>query len=386
MRYFSTRGKAEPLRAAAAILQGLAPDGGLYVPESFPSFCPDDLAQLSYAELARKIFALYLDDFTAAEIDEVVDGAYAAASFPAGPAVCTPLSRSEILELWHGPTSAFKDLALQALPRFMSVARRKEQREREIVILVATSGDTGKAALEGFKDVPGIRIIVFYPAGGVSRIQELQMVTTGGSNTHVIGVKGNFDDCQTGVKAIFAAAEKDPGAADFSSANSINWGRLMPQIVYYYYAYGQMVAQGRISCGQPITVCVPTGNFGDILAGVYAERMGLPIRDFICASNENDVLTEALGEGFYNSDRPFFRTASPSMDILISSNFERFIYLCSGNDSEYTAGVFRELQETKHYHIAERVRQAWQGKMLGVCATQQEAAAAIRRTWEQDHY
>ncbi len=383
MKYYSTRGGVEPLSSAEAILQGLAADGGLFVPESFPAFFPKDLVNLSYQDLARKVFSLYLTDFTPEQIDEVVDGAYSKTAFPDGPAPCTSVGDNmEVLELWHGPTSAFKDLALQALPRLMSVSRRITGMNGEIVILVATSGDTGKAALEGFKDVDGIKIIVFYPYGGVSRIQELQMNTTTGNNTYVVGVNGNFDDCQTGVKKIFSGEQ----FACFSSANSINWGRLLPQIVYYFYAYGQMEKKGKIQHGEPIDICVPTGNFGDILAGVYAEKMGLPVGQFICASNINNVLTEALNEGHYNSKRPFFKTTSPSMDILVSSNFERFIYHSAGNDGAYTAKVFGQLKADGEYQIKETVRQNWQGKMAAAYSDQKEADAAIAEAWERDHY
>ena len=383
MFYTSTRGGGEPLSAAEAILQGLAVDGGLLVPETFPLYFPVDLAEKPYQQLAMEIFSLYLTDFTSREIEQVVNGAYQLIAFPDGPAPCSFLENGPtILELWHGPTSAFKDMALQVLPRLMSVARKKAGIQQEIVILVATSGDTGKAALEGFKDVDGIRIIVFYPAGGVSSIPELQMVTTGGKNTAVVGVDGNFDDCQNGVKAIFSG---EPFAR-FSSANSINWGRLLPQIVYYFYAYGQMVNQGRISMGQPIDICVPTGNFGNILAGCYAQRMGLPVGRFICASNENNVLTEALRDGLYDCRRPFYRTDSPSMDILVSSNFERFLYLCSGNDPVYTAQLFAQLKEDGFYQVAQNVRAAWNDRMTADWADQKETAAAIFNVWQQYHY
>lgn len=382
MRYFSTRG-GESVAGAEAILKGIAADGGLFVPEAFPHYLPDGLAGYAYRRLARDIFTLYLDDYTAEEIETVVAGAYRADNFPDGEAPCVTLPNGvEVLELTHGPTSAFKDMALQALPWLMSAARRKQRQERDIVILVATSGDTGKAALEGFKDVPGIKIVVFYPAGGVSRIQELQMVTTGGGNTYVLGLKGNFDDCQTGVKAIFAGEQ----FANFSSANSINWGRLLPQIVYYYHAYARMLAKGRIALGDPIDICVPTGNFGNILAGWYASKMGLPVGRFICASNCNNVLTDALNRGHYDRRRDLHKTASPSMDILISSNFERFLYDISGRDSAHTASLLAELCARGGYRIPAAHRAVYADKMAAGYTDDDAAFAVIKRVFDQQGY
>lgn len=383
MLYTSTRGN-ESVSAATAILQGIAPDGGLFVPREFPHFFPAGLADYDYQRLAREIFSLYLDDYSAAEIEAIVAGAYGPASFPVGPAPVRSLGdgRTEVLELWHGPTAAFKDLALQALPRLLSAALTKTEDQREVVILVATSGDTGKAALEGFKDVAGVKIIVFYPRGGVSRIQELQMVTTGGSNTYVVGVDGNFDDCQTGVKEIFASSS----LARFSSANSINWGRLLPQIVYYFYAYAQMVAKGRVTMGELIDVCVPTGNFGNILAAWYARKMGLPVGTLLCASNENNVLTEALAAGHYDRNRPFYRTISPSMDILVSSNYERFIYDISGCDPQFTAAAMAQLRGSGCYTLGPELRQRWQGRVAAGCADRAQAAASIRHAFDDHQY
>ncbi|NLF79602.1 MAG: threonine synthase [Clostridia bacterium] len=390
MRYISTRGQAPAVDATEAIIKGLAQDGGLYVPEELPAFFPDNLAKLDYAAVAKKIFALYLSSFSGREISNLVKAAYNSNNFPAGEVGMVSLGDSEVLELWHGPTAAFKDMALQALPHLLLRSLAKSGGEKEIVILVATSGDTGKAALEGFRDVPHTKIIVFYPEDGVSQIQELQMNTTGGENTRVIGVLGNFDDCQNGVKQIFADQELKRQMAEqgyyFSSANSINWGRLLPQIVYYYYGYGRMVAKKRIAMGEPIEIAVPTGNFGNILAAWYARRMGLPVSRFYCASNCNNVLTEVINEGTYNRLRPFHKTISPSMDILISSNFERFIFDISGNDSFYTGRAFELLQAEGKFYIEAGLRAKYAELMVGGYAEEDECRAAIRDAFEQYHY
>lgn len=390
MRYISTRGQAPAVDAAEAIIKGLAEDGGLYVPEELPAFFPDNLAKLNYAALAKKIFALCLGGFSSREIGNLVKASYNSDNFPEGEVGTVSLGDSEVLELWHGPTAAFKDMALQALPHLLLRSLTKSGGEKEIVILVATSGDTGKAALEGFRDVPHTKIIVFYPEDGVSQIQELQMNTTGGENTRVIGVRGNFDDCQNGVKQIFADQELTQQMAEqgyyFSSANSINWGRLLPQIVYYYYGYGRMVAKKRIAMGEPIEIAVPTGNFGNILAAWYARRMGLPVSRFYCASNCNNVLTEVINEGTYNRLRPFHKTISPSMDILISSNFERFIFDISGNDSFYTGRAFELLQAEGKFYIETGLRAKYAGLMVGGYAEEDECRAAIRDAFEQYHY
>ncbi|MDO4581214.1 MAG: threonine synthase [Bacillota bacterium] len=390
MQYISTRGQAPPVTAAQAILSGIAADGGLYVPQTLPGYMPAELAQLDYAELAERIFALYLDDFSAAEIADIVSGAYSAANFPRGAVRLAEIGDMTLLELWHGPTAAFKDLALQALPRLLSAALGKQQGDSELVILVATSGDTGKAALEGFAGVPHTRILVFYPEGGVSRVQELQMLSGGGANTNAVALGGNFDDCQNGVKALFGDEElrralKQAGKS-FSSANSINWGRLLPQIVYYYYAYGQMLRSGRISAGEAIDVAVPTGNFGNILAAWYARKMGLPIRKLICASNENNVLTDALERGLYDRERPFYRTSSPSMDILISSNFERFVFDVSGNDAAYTAAAFAQLRRQGSFVLDRALRHVYAEAMCGGYAAQAQAHAAIAEVFARYGY
>ena len=363
MSFFSTRG-GSCVTASQAILNGLAPDGGLYVPAMFPPVSKEKLASLagmSYCERASAILRTYLEDFSIPEIDAALAAAYGAEKFDA-PEIA-PLRRLDeqtyVMELFHGPTLAFKDMALQLLPHLITLSARKNSEEREISILVATSGDTGKAALEGFKDVPGTSCTVFYPLEGVSRVQELQMVTTGGSNTHVIGVRGNFDDAQTGVKRLFASQDfvermHAMGKA-LSSANSINFGRLVPQVVYYFSAYAELLRAHRLAVGEPVNFVVPTGNFGNILAAYYARSMGLPVGKLICASNRNNVLTDFFEKGIYSTHRTFFKTTSPSMDILISSNLERLLYLLSGSDAQ-VRGYMEQLAKTGRYEVSEEIR------------------------------
>lgn len=346
MKYNSTTDKNIVVSASQAIAQGISTDGGLFVPMEIPQYSISDieaLTKLDYRGRAKKILGDYLDDFTKEEIDECVDKAYTNEKF--GGDNPAPLSYEKfgdidmnILELWHGPTSAFKDMALQILPHLLTKSLRKTTPDKEAVILVATSGDTGKAALEGFKDVDGTKIMVFYPVDGVSPMQKRQMTTQEGNNVAVCAIKGNFDDAQTGVKRIFTDPELveklNENGYLFSSANSINWGRLLPQIVYYFSAYAEMVNDGKIKLGDKINVAVPTGNFGNILASYYAYRMGLPINKFICASNSNNVLTDFFATGTYDKNRSFYATISPSMDILVSSNLERFLYhMTDGNDA-----------------------------------------------------
>ncbi len=391
MEYISTRANHQPVSAGEAIRLGMVPGGGLFVPQSFPAYQPaaGQGANWSYDQLARDILGLYLTDYDPAALAAMVDAAYYGGQFDAGIAPVVPVGENAILELWHGPTAAFKDMALQLTPRLLTAAVAQSGQEQETVILVATSGDTGKAALEGFKNVPGIKIIVFYPAQGVSPIQELQMRVTDGDNTYVAAVEGNFDDCQTAVKQLFAdaALEAKLAAAGkrFSSANSINWGRLLPQIVYYYYGYGQMVSQGLVEPGRPIDVVVPTGNFGNILAAYYAQRMGLPLGRLVCASNRNNVLTEAIASGHYNSRRPFYKTTSPSMDILISSNFERFLFEMLDRDGQACAGLYQQLAATGAF-ACPQAQARWEGLLWGGCASEEEGAAAIAQTWKQHHY
>ena len=355
MDYFSTRGATERVSSAEAILKGLASDGGLFVPTSFPQMMLPEieaLRDLSYEERAVRILRRYLTDYTEEELKGCVSRAYGQTFDDVRRAPVRVVGDLDVLELWHGPTSAFKDMALQLLPQLMSTARAKTGEKDTILILVATSGDTGKAALEGFADAEGIRIMVFYPDGGVSPVQRLQMVTQEGANVSVVAVRGNFDDAQRGVKEIFGdAAMAEELAAlhtKLSSANSINWGRLVPQIVYYFSAYADLLADGKIAAGDPVNFTVPTGNFGNILAGYYAKRMGLPAGKLVCASNENNVLTDFLQTGVYDRRREFHQTMSPSMDILVSSNLERLLYHLTEDTAQVDAWM-RSLAEEGVY-------------------------------------
>ena len=352
MYYISTRDNAPQVSFAAAVNQGMVPAGGLFVPARIPRLDFSVLAGQPYQKIAVETLAPFMEaGFDGGEIESCVGGAYTGESFDIPEVVrivdVSAGSERYILELWHGPTAAFKDVALQIMPQFMKFSKVKCGDDSHTMILVATSGDTGKAALEGFKDRPGISIIVFYPHGGVSEVQRLQMVTTGGANTRVIAVRGNFDDCQNGVKALFGDEDLRGKAAGhgvkFSSANSINWGRLCPQIVYYVKSYLDLVVSRKISYGDKIDFCVPTGNFGNILAGYYAMEMGLPIRKLVCASNRNNVLTDFFTTGLYDRNREFYKTMSPSMDILISSNLERFLFEMSGRDAGKITGWYESL-------------------------------------------
>ena len=392
MDYFSTRGGAERVSSAAAILKGLASDGGLFVPASFPQMplsAIEELAGLSYEERAVRILRLFLTDYTEKEIEGCVRRAYGQTFDDVRRAPVTSVGDLEVLELWHGPTSAFKDMALQLLPQLMSTARVKQGEKDTILILVATSGDTGKAALEGFADAEGIRIMVFYPDGGVSPIQRLQMVTQAGDNVRVVAVRGNFDDAQRGVKEIFGdaamAAELAAAHTKLSSANSINWGRLVPQIVYYFSAYADLLAAQKIQAGDTVNFTVPTGNFGNILAGYYAKRMGLPVGKLVCASNENNVLTDFLRRGIYDRRRPFYQTMSPSMDILVSSNLERLLYLSADCDAAKTRELMEALKTSGKYAVTEEMRKAT-CDFAGGYATQEEVAARIRSLYEKTGY
>ncbi len=364
MKYNSTRDNSVSVASAEAIVKGLSSEGGLYIPDGIPAVSIDEIeamAPMSYTERAQKILGLFLTDFKAGEIEDCVNKAYTKAKF--GTNSIAPVYKLDknryVLELWHGPTCAFKDMALQILPHLLTTSVKKLGMNKEIVILVATSGDTGKAALEGFKDVEGTKIIVFYPENGVSGIQRLQMCTQEGGNVFVSAVNGNFDDAQTGVKEIFTDkayndALEEKGIS-LSSANSINWGRLVPQIVYYFSAYCDMLAAEEIKAGEQVNVCVPTGNFGNILAAYYAKRMGLPIKTLICASNANNVLTDFINTGTYDRNRDFYTTISPSMDILISSNLERLLYLLSGRDAQKVKGYMDELKATGKYTVSEDI-------------------------------
>lgn len=389
--YQSTRSNSEKVTASQAILKGLADDGGLFVPDSIPSLdVPlDKLSSLTYQETAYEVMKLFFDDFTEDELKNCIQGAYDD-KFDTGE--IAPLVKKEgvfYLELFHGKTIAFKDMALSILPYLMTTSAKKNGVTNEIVILTATSGDTGKAALAGFADVPGTSIIVFYPKDGVSPIQEKQMLTQKGANTNVVGIVGNFDDAQTGVKKMFGsrelAARMDQKGYQFSSANSINIGRLVPQIVYYVWSYGQMLKQGEISVGDKINVVVPTGNFGNILAAYYAKNMGLPIETLYCASNENKVLFDFFETGKYDRKREFILTSSPSMDILISSNLERLIYRIAGNDAEKTAIFMKRLADQGEYEITPEMREAL-SCFVGGYATEEETFHMIRQVYEKTGY
>ena len=363
MKYKCTRDSSYTVTASQAIVQGIAQNGGLFVPETLPAYSLADLTgmeQQSYFDRAAKVVADFLPEFTPAEVRECVEGAYGHGKFSGGhPAPVVAVKDGDcamhILELWHGPTCAFKDMALQLLPHLLTHSLRKTNCDKTAVILVATSGDTGKAALEGFRDVDGTKMLVFYPENGVSSMQKRQMNTQEGNNVSVCAIEGNFDDAQTGVKKLFVDSvinkQLNENGMLFSSANSINWGRLLPQIVYYFSAYSDMLKEGAIRLGDKINVVVPTGNFGNILAGYYAMEMGLPVNKFICASNSNNVLTDFLKTGEYNRNRPFHATISPSMDILISSNLERLLYEVTGHDCTKVAGWMQELSEKGSYKV-----------------------------------
>lgn len=389
MDYFSTRGASECVSSAAAILKGLASDGGLFVPASFPQMTLTEieaLVPLSYEERAVRILRLFLTDYTEDDLRGCVERAYERTFDDVRRAPVRTVGELEVLELWHGPTSAFKDMALQLLPQLMSTARVKEGERDTILILVATSGDTGKAALEGFADTEGIRIMVFYPNGGVSPVQRLQMVTQTGANVSVVAVRGNFDDAQRGVKEIFGdAAMAEELAAlrtKLSSANSINWGRLVPQIVYYFSAYADLLRERKIMAGDAVNFTVPTGNFGNILAGYYAKRMGLPVGKLVCASNANNVLTDFLQTGIYDRKRDFYQTMSPSMDILVSSNLERLLYYLT-EDTAQVAAWMRELAEVGKYdasRLLPALRESFWAAFADDAATEEEIRAVYERT------
>lgn len=394
MNYLSTRGHNDTIYSAQAILKGLAEDGGLFVPETIPTIDNNflnSLLDLTYQERAKKIISLFLTDFTTEEINQCVDNAYAPGKFDTKQIV--PIVEVEnntyLLELWHGPTSAFKDMALQLLPQFISTSLKKLNDTNELVILVATSGDTGKAALDGFKDVDQTKIIVFYPQEGVSKIQRLQMLTQQGNNVAVVAVKGNFDDAQNGVKQIFNDIEYNNklSAKGFklSSANSINWGRLLPQIVYYFSAYADLIKTQKIKLGDKVNFTVPTGNFGDILAGFYAKCMGLPVNRLICASNSNNVLTDFLKTGIYDRNREFFKTISPSMDILISSNLERLLYHII-KDPQKIKMYMEELQSTGRYTVDSKTLKTIQETFSAGYLNDEDTKICINNIYTKDNY
>ncbi len=393
MQYISTRGSGERVSAAQAIKQGLASDGGLFMPETLPVFTAQDLDEwrkMTYVERAVHVIGRFLTDYTEEELREDCEAAYAQARFP-GVSSAAPVVRigekAAVLELFHGPTCAFKDIALQLMPRLLTRALKKTGETKQALILVATSGDTGKAALEGYRDVPGVKIMVFYPAEGVSRIQKLQMATQEGGNVAVQAVRGNFDDAQTGVKRIFSDHALAQTMAQrgyfFSSANSINWGRLVPQIVYYVSAWCDLANAGALGGDGLLDVSVPTGNFGDIFAGYLAKRCGLPLGRMICASNVNHVLTDFFETGVYDRRREFHTTMSPSMDILISSNLERLLFLEAG--AEQTAVWMRELSTQGVYRIDETLRRRLAETFTGMYCDEAETAEEIRSAFAQGY-
>ena len=389
--YRSTRNKEVSVTASQAILKGLADDGGLFVPESIPALdkSMDELAGMSYQETAYEVMKQFLTDFTEEELKNCIASAYDEKFDTKEIAPIREADGTYYLELFHGATIAFKDMALSILPHLLITSAKKNQVKNEIVILTATSGDTGKAALAGFAEVPGTRIVVFYPKNGVSPIQEKQMVTQKGANTFVVGIKGNFDDAQTGVKKIFGdkelAAEMQEAGFQFSSANSINIGRLVPQIVYYVYAYAKLYAAGKLEKGEKLNVVVPTGNFGNILAAYYAKNMGVPIGKLICASNDNKVLYDFFVTGTYDRNREFILTTSPSMDILISSNLERLIYKIAGADAEANKELMKSLSEAGKYDITESMK-AQLADFYGEYASEAETAEEIREVYEKTGY
>ena len=398
MLYHSTQDKSKAVSSAQAIAQGISKDGGLFVPESFPKLTVNDLDTMlskTYQQRAKFIIGKYLTDFSEREISDCVDSAYTVEKFgDINPAPLAPVNFNgdelNLLELWHGPTCAFKDMALQILPHFLTKSLQKVGGGRDAVILVATSGDTGKAALEGFRDVPHTKIIVFYPVNGVSAMQKHQMNTQEGENVYVCAINGNFDDAQTAVKQIFTdpatSAILEENGMMFSSANSINWGRLLPQIVYYISAYCDMVNLSKVRLGGKINITVPTGNFGNILAAYYAYEMGLPVNRFICASNSNNVLTDFINTGIYDKNRGFYTTVSPSMDILVSSNLERLLYRLSGDNDAETKGYMEALKAEGRYEVSDSIKEKISALFYGGYADEEATEKTIHDLYEQEHY
>ncbi|GHU56076.1 threonine synthase [Clostridia bacterium] len=392
MTYKSTRDSNLKITSAEAIARGISAEGGLFLPEEIPTITLEEIKEFSalpYSARATKIFKKFLTDFTDEEIEMCTKNAYSTKNFETENITeIAKLDNKYLLELWHGKTCAFKDMALQILPYLLVVSAKKLNISKEIVILVATSGDTGKAALEGFKDIKGTRIIVFYPEDGVSPMQKKQMITQYGDNVLVCAVKGNFDDCQNGVKAIFADKDTETALStlncQLSSANSINWGRLAPQIIYYISAYADLIEKGEIADGEKINIVVPTGNFGNILAAYYAKKMGLPINKLICASNKNKILTDFLSTGVYDCNREFYTTSSPSMDILISSNLERLLYLLS--DDESIKNWFDQLKKTGKYQVNSDVLNKLQEEFYGGFCDDKETQDTIKSVFKEYNY
>lgn len=393
MLYFSTRNEKEKVSASQAIARGLAPDGGLYVPESLPKLTIKDVERIGgedYRGRALEIMKLFLDEFSEEELKAMIQRAYGDNFDTADTApVHFVDDNTGVLELWHGPTCAFKDMALQMLPHLLTASLKKCGETRNVCILVATSGDTGKAALEGFADVENTKILVFYPHNGVSDVQQLQMITQTGKNVGVAAVRGNFDDAQTGVKQIFSDKEFAQSLSEngwfLSSANSINWGRLLPQIVYYFSAYCDFAASGRISYGDTLDFVVPTGNFGNILACWYAKNMGLPVGKLICASNQNNVLADFFERGVYDRNRTFYTTISPSMDILVSSNLERLLYSVCKSDAE-VAGYMAELSKTGAYEVSDAVKSVINEHFVGGYCSDDDTKAVIGIVYGENGY
>ena len=395
MEYISTRDSSKPISAAEAILCGLAKDGGLYMPKEIPHVTLDDikmLADMDYCGRAEFLLSKFLTDYSSKQISECVSGAYNSSKFDSPEMAPTVKLENGlyVLELWHGPTCAFKDMALQIMPRLLTTAIKMDKHDKTVVILVATSGDTGKAALEGFCDVEGTKIIVFYPAEGVSKVQKRQMTTQKGENTYVVGVKGNFDDCQNAVKSIFSDAglkrQLDENGFEFSSANSINWGRLVPQIIYYFSSYCDLLKKGEITLGEKVDFAVPTGNFGDILAGYIAKKMGLFINKLICASNRNNILTDFINTGIYDRNRDFYTTMSPSMDILISSNLERLLFMLSDLDDVLIAGLMEKLKACGKYEISDSLLKKLKSEFIGGYASENDTRSTIGHIYKKYNY
>ena len=395
MFYNSTRNSSVKVSSAEAITQGISAEGGLFVPESIPEITFDDIkkiGEMKYADRAAFVFSKFLTDFTEAEIHYCTDNAYSTKNFESDSIaeIAHLFDGTYMLELWHGPTCAFKDMALQILPYFLTTSVKKINLDKKIVILVATSGDTGKAALEGFKDVEGTSILVFYPEDGVSPMQKRQMKTQEGSNVGVCALKGNFDDCQTGVKKIFTDADVkkqlDDNGMMFSSANSINWGRLVHQIVYYISSYAELVKDGEITLGEKINIVVPTGNFGNILAAYYAKHMGIPVNKLICASNINNVLTDFINTGVYDRNRHFYPTVSPSMDILISSNLERLLYIMTGKNDILISEWFGKLSAEGKYEVSDDVKAKLSEEFCAGFCDDEKTKATIHEIYEKYSY
>lgn len=392
MQYISTRNKNNKVSFSEALVKGISEDGGLFVPESFPCISDLDLnemLEMTYEERVVKILSLFATDFSDEELSSAARSAYS--RFDGDPAPVVKMDDGiYLLELFHGPTLAFKDMALTLFPQLLSVAKKKVKEDKDILILVATSGDTGKAALEGFKDVDGIKIMVFYPSEGVSAMQKLQMSTQSGDNVYVAAIKGNFDNCQTGVKEIFADSEFksicDENNVVLSSANSINLGRLLPQIVYYFSAYLDLVSSSELTIGDKVNFSVPTGNFGDILAGWYAYKMGLPVGKLLCASNSNNVLTDFFLTGKYDKNRSFYKTISPSMDILVSSNLERLLFEVSGRDDKYIAKLMSELKESGIFEITSEQLSAMTEVIYAGMATEEDTKRTIGMFFDEYAY